>query len=165
MIALRGGQGGGVVEVGAEGGGVHEVEDAAAEGLAGGGEVVEHHLLHAALAGGRRDEVVDEHVVCLADAVQPAGPLLEAHQAPRDVPVDHDVGALEVDALAAGVSRDQHLVRPGQELLLQLVAALRRHSPSSTSVEYPWAVNTSASQRAVSVNSVNTRACPPSGPG
>ncbi len=39
----------------------------------------------------------------LADAVEPAGALFEAYQAPGDVPVHHDVRRLEVDALASGI--------------------------------------------------------------
>ncbi len=61
------------------------------ERLAGGVEVVEHDLLHAAFAGVRRDEVVDVDGVSLADAVQATHALLEAHHGPGEVPVDHHV--------------------------------------------------------------------------
>ena len=43
----------------------------------------------------------------LADAVDPAEPLLDAVGVPRQVVVDHEVGALQVQALAGGIGRDQ----------------------------------------------------------
>ena len=45
----------------------------------------------------------------LADAVDAAEALLDAVGVPRQVVVDHQVGALEVEALAGGVGGDEHL--------------------------------------------------------
>ena len=65
--------------------------------------------------------MVDEDVVALPDAVQAAHPLLEPDKAPRDVPVDHHVRGLQVDALAARVGGDQDLELACQEVLLHPV--------------------------------------------
>jgi hypothetical protein len=43
----------------------------------------------------------------LADAVNPPEPLLDAVRIPRQVVVDHQVGALKVDALTGGIGCDQ----------------------------------------------------------
>ena len=45
----------------------------------------------------------------LADAVDAAEPLLDAVRVPRQVVVDHQVGGLQVEALAGGVGGHQHL--------------------------------------------------------
>ena len=50
----------------------------------------------------------------LADAVDAAEALLDPVRVPREVVVDHEVGALEVQALAGGVGRDQD---PGVDVL------------------------------------------------
>ena len=50
----------------------------------------------------------------LADAVDAAEALLDPVRVPRQVVVDHEVGALEVQALAGGVGRDQD---PGVDVL------------------------------------------------
>ena len=44
----------------------------------------------------------------LADPVDAAEPLLDPVRVPRQVVVDHQVGALQVQALARGVGGDQH---------------------------------------------------------
>ena len=62
----------------------------------------------------------------LADAVDAAEPLLEPVRVPRQVVVDHQVGALEVHALAGGVGGDQHAhVGVGAEELLEPCGARR----------------------------------------
>ena len=62
-----------------------------------------------ALAGLLGDQVPEVADLGLADAVDAAEALLEAVRVPGQVVVDHQVGALEVDALAGGVGGDQHL--------------------------------------------------------
>ena len=58
----------------------------------------------------------------LADAVDAAKPLFHAVGVPREIVVDHQVGALEVDALARRVGRDEHLhVLVGAEECLSLL--------------------------------------------
>ena len=69
--------------------------------------------LHAVL----EDEVERLHRVLLADAVHTTDPLFDPHRVPRQVVVDHDVGELEVQALATGVRRDQDAGLLGEALL------------------------------------------------
>ena len=69
-------------------------------------------LVDLALAGLLGDEVPEVADLGLADAVDAAEALLEPVRVPGQVVVDHQVGALEVDALAGGVGGDQDLARP-----------------------------------------------------
>ena len=65
----------------------------------------------------------------LSDAVDAPEPLLEAVRIPRQVVVHHQMRALEVDALAGGIGRQQYLhlgVVP--ERLLRLHPLLAAHS-------------------------------------
>ena len=55
-----------------------------------------------------RDQVGQQHVVLLADPVQPAEPLLDLHRVPRQIQIDHDVAELQVAALAGGLGGQQH---------------------------------------------------------
>src|ERR1700688_2522220 len=68
--------------------------------------------------------MVDVHVLLLADSVQPAHPLLEAHKRPRNMPVNHHVSALEIYPFAAGVGGNQHLAVPTEKAALELVSRL-----------------------------------------
>ena len=83
----------------------------AAEGLAGLLQFFEQALVDVALAGFGGDEIPEVADLGLADAVDTAEALLEAVGVPGQVVVDHEVGALEVDALAGGVGgeEDAHL--------------------------------------------------------
>ena len=68
-----------------------------------------------ALAGVVGDQVPQVADLGLADAVDAAEPLLDPVRVPRQVVVDHQVRALQVQALARGVGGDQHpaVRRPG----------------------------------------------------
>ena len=72
-------------------------------------DLLEQPLEHHALAGAVRDEVPEVAELLLADAVDAAEALLDPVRVPRQVVVDHQVRALQVDALAGGVGRDEHL--------------------------------------------------------
>ena len=61
-----------------------------------------------AFPGAGRDQVPQVADLGLADAVDAAEPLLDPVRVPRQVVVDHQVGALQVQALARGVGGDQH---------------------------------------------------------
>ena len=69
------------------------------------------------------------HGFGLADAVDAAEALLDAVRIPRQVVVHHQVRALEVDALASRIGRDEHLHR-GVELerFLRLCPFLASHA-------------------------------------
>ena len=61
----------------------------------------------------------------LADAVDAAEALLDPVRVPRQVVVDHQVGDLQVDALAGGVGGDEHLDgRVDAEPVLDLAAVV-----------------------------------------
>jgi len=79
----------------------------AAEGLAGLLQFFEQALVYVALAGFGGDEIPEVADLGLADAVNAAEALLEAVGVPGQVVVDHEVGALEVDALAGGVGGEE----------------------------------------------------------
>ena len=85
------------------------VEDLAAEGLAGLLQLLQQRAVDVALAGLLGHQVPQVADLGLADAVDAAEALLEAVGVPGQVVVDHQVGALEVDALAGGVGGQQHL--------------------------------------------------------
>src|SRR5205085_6864094 len=101
-----------------------EIENPAAKALSGGLNVGQHYLLHPSLSGVGCHQVVDEDVMVLTYPVEAAHALLESHERPGDVPVDHHVGTLEVDALAAGVSGHEDLEFAGEKPPLQLVSSL-----------------------------------------
>ena len=67
-----------------------------------------------ALAGVGGDEVPQVADLGLADPVDATEPLLDPVRVPRQVVVDHQVGALQVQALARSIGRDQH---PGVDIL------------------------------------------------
>ena len=85
------------------------VEHPAIELVGGGDEVAEQDLQNVALTGFGRDQVVQLDVAGLADPVDPAHPLFEPHERPRDVPVHENVRGLQVDAFVARVRRHQDL--------------------------------------------------------
>ena len=105
------------------------VEDLAAERLPRLLELLQQPAVDVALARLLGDEVPQVADLGLADAVDAAEALLEAVRVPGQVVVDHQVGALEVDALAGGVGGEQHLhlgVVP--ERLLRLQPLLAAHA-------------------------------------
>ena len=63
------------------------------------------------------DEVERADGMCLSDSVDAADSLFDAGWCPRQVPVDDDMGELEIHALAAGVGRHED-VRGVPESLL-----------------------------------------------
>ena len=87
------------------------VEYLAAEGLARLLQFFQQALVYVALARLGGDQVPEVADLGLADAVDTAEALLEAVGVPGQVIVDHEVGALEVDAFAGGVGgeEDAHL--------------------------------------------------------
>ena len=92
-------------------------------------ELLQQRAIDLALAGLLGDQVPEVADLGLADAVDAAEALLEAVRVPRQVVVDHQVGALQVDALAGGVGGQQHLhlgVVP--ERLLRLQPLLAAHA-------------------------------------
>ncbi len=102
------------------------VEDLAAQAPARLLELLQQLAVDVALAGLLGDEVPEVADLGLADAVDAPEALLDAVGVPGQVVVDHQVGALEVDALARGVGGEQHLdlgIVP--EGLLRLAGALR----------------------------------------
>ena len=82
------------------------IVDPAAECRARRFELFEQAGVDGALAGLVRDQVPEMADLGLADPVDAAEALLEAVGVPGQVVVDHQVGALEVDAFAGGVVRD-----------------------------------------------------------
>ena len=90
------------------------VEDLALVGLALLLDLVEQLGEDHALAGVVGDQVPQVADLGLADPVDAAEPLLDPVRVPRQVVVDHQVGALQVQALAGGVGGDQH---PGVDVL------------------------------------------------
>ena len=105
------------------------VENLAAERLAGLLQLFEQALVDVALARVGGDQVPEVADLGLADAVDAAEALFEAVGVPGQVVVDHEVGALEVDALAGGVGREQHAhLRVVAEGLLRGAALLAAQS-------------------------------------
>ncbi len=78
-----------------------------AEGLRLDGDLLEQAGVDVALAGLVGDEVPQVARLGLADPVDPPEPLLDPVRVPGQVVVDHQVGALEVDALARRIGRDE----------------------------------------------------------
>ena len=105
------------------------VEDLAAERLARLLQLFQQPAIDVAFARLLGDQVPQVADLGLADAVDAAEPLLEAVGVPRQVVIDHQVGALEVDALARGVGGEQHLhLRVVLERLLRLHPLLAAHA-------------------------------------
>ena len=102
------------------------VEDLAAECLPGLFQLLEQPPVDVALAGLVGDQVPQVADLRLADAVDAAEALLQSVRVPGQVVVDHQVGALQVDAFAGGVGGQQHLhlrVVPERFLRRQAVLA------------------------------------------
>ncbi len=105
------------------------VEHLAAERLARLLELIQQLAIDVAFAGLFRHQVPQVAHLGLADAVDAAEPLLEAVGVPRQVVIDHQVGPLEVDALARGVRGEQHLhLGVVLERFLRLHPLLAAHS-------------------------------------
>ena len=105
------------------------VEDLAAEGLAGLLQLLQQLAIDVAFAGLLGHQVPEVADLGLADAVDAAEALLDAVGVPGQVVVHHQVGALEVDALAGGVGGQQHLhLGVVLERLLRLHALLAAHA-------------------------------------
>jgi hypothetical protein len=93
--------------------------------------------------------VEDEAVFRLAVPVDAAHALLQPVQVPRDVAIEQDVAALEVDALASRLRGHEHLGRALLELLLGMqpgsgvVTRADVHAAVDVSfVEFPARVST-----------------------
>ncbi len=86
-----------------------DVVDFATQGGPGLLQLLQEALVDLALAGVGRAQVPEVADLGLADAVDAPEALLQTVRVPRQVVVDHEVGAaLEVHALTGGVVRDQH---------------------------------------------------------
>ena len=97
----------------------HDVEyRVVVEGVADLLELVQQPLQDPTLDGVGRDEVEDQAVEPLSVAVDTAHSLFEAVRIPRDVVVEEDVAALQVDAFAGRLGGDQDLDGAISELLL-----------------------------------------------
>src|SRR2546426_474706 len=57
--------------------------------------------------------------------MDPAHPLLEPVRIPRDIVIEHDVAAMQVNPLSCGFSRYENLSGPVPELLLRVEAGSR----------------------------------------
>ena len=90
------------------------VEDLAAERLAGLFELLQQRAIDVALAGLLGHQVPQVADLGLADAVDAAEALLEPVRVPGQVVVHHQVGALQVDALARGVGGERAPALPGR---------------------------------------------------
>ena len=86
-----------------------DVEDLATEGGASDLQLRQQSLVDVTLAGVASQQVPEVTDLLLADAVDATEPLLQSVRVPRQVVVDHQVGPLQVDALAGGIGRDQDL--------------------------------------------------------
>src|SRR5436309_14236730 len=65
----------------------------------------------------------------LADAIDPADPLLQTHRIPRQLEIDDDPAALmEVESLAGGVGREQHRAAAADELVESGAPIIARHT-------------------------------------
>jgi hypothetical protein len=85
------------------------VEDLTAERLARLFELFQQLAVDVAFAGFVGDQVPQVAGLGLADPVDTAEALFEPVGVPRQVVIDHQVRALQVDALAGGVGRQQYL--------------------------------------------------------
>ena len=113
----------------------HHVEHrVVVEGIADLPELVQQPPQHAAFDGVGRHEVEDQAVAPLPVAVDAAHALLQPVRVPRDVVVEQDVAALQVDAFAGRLGGDQHLDLAVAEPLLgvqprpRFVARARLHA-------------------------------------
>ena len=88
------------------------------EGVADLLELVQQPLQDPSLDGVGRDEVEDQAVELLSVAVDAAHPLFEAVRIPRDVVVEEDVAALQVDPFAGRFGGGQDLDGAFAKLLL-----------------------------------------------
>ena len=105
------------------------VEDLAAERLPGLFQLLEQPPVDVALAGLVGDQVPQVADLRLADAVDAAEALFQAVRIPGQVVVDHQVGALQVDAVAGGVGGQQHLhLRVVPERFLRRQTFLAAHA-------------------------------------
>ena len=84
-----------------------DVEDLAAQRGAGLVKLFEESFVDRAFAGLAGDEVPEMADLALAEAVDASEALFNAVGVPGQVVVDHEVGALEVDAFAGGVGGDE----------------------------------------------------------
>ena len=85
------------------------VEDLAAQGLARLFQFFQQLAINVAFAGLLRHQVPEVADLVLADAVDAAEALFQPVGVPGQVVVDHEVGALEVDALPRRIGGQQHL--------------------------------------------------------
>ena len=93
-------------------------------------QIVEQDLLDPAWPGVcGSDEMIDKYRVFLAYAVETPGTLLKPDEAPRDIPIDHDVSSPQIDTLAASIRGDEDLVFARKKTTLKFVAALQRGLP------------------------------------
>ena len=112
------------------------------------------HLAHAMLDRVLQHEVDGAHDVRLADTVDAADALFDPHRVPRHVEVDDDVAELQVQALAAGVGRDQDCARRARTPAAPWRALPDPCCRSAVATEKPRLSRKSASIACVGTNSV-----------
>lgn len=107
-----------------------DIKDRAAELVTLAGQLLEEALPDLALAGFMGNEVPEVAHLPLADSMDAAEALLDSIGVPRQVVVDHEVGALvEVDALPGGVGGEEDEdLGVVLERLLGLAAAFTRRA-------------------------------------
>ncbi len=104
------------------------IEHLTAERLARLFELFQQPVVHVALARFLGDQVPQMADLGLANPVDPAEALFQPVRVPGQVVVHHQMGALQVDALAGGVRGEQHLnLRVAEEALLRLASLLAAH--------------------------------------
>ena len=106
-----------------------DVEDTAIEGFVDGFQLSEQAVIDRPFAGLLGDEVPEMTDLLLADAVNAPEALFEAVRVPRQVIIDHQVGVLEVDAFASGISCEEDAdFGVGTEQGLALAAFITMHA-------------------------------------
>src|ERR1035441_10377344 len=86
-----------------------DVEDLTAESFALLAEFLKEPIIDGALAGLSRDQVPEVADLGLTNAMDTAEALFDAIGVPRQVVIDHQMGPLEIDALAGCVGGDENL--------------------------------------------------------
>ena len=120
-------------------------------------QLFEEPLEDVTFDGVRRDEVEDEAVLRLEVTMDSSHPLLQPIRVPRDVVIEQDVAALEVDAFTCRLGRDENLSRALAELLF----GVEPRSGVVTGTDVHPAVNRADRESPLlAASSRDSRACP-----
>ena len=97
--------------------------------FAGFFQFIKQHPVHFALAGLFGNQIPKMTDLCLADAVDAPETLFDAVRVPRQIVIDHQVGALQINALTRCICGDQHLdIRVMGERFLCILTILASQS-------------------------------------